>query len=233
MRAIATQPDPTAVPLLRANGLTRRVDGRAIVDDVTVKVEAGEVLAVVGASGSGKSSFLRLLSRLDEPTAGTVYLGGFDYRALPPRELRRRVGLVLQSAWLFPGTVADNLRFGPASRGQRLVDEAVEDLLRRVDLAGYAERAVERLSGGEAQRVALARTLANGPEAILLDEPTSALDGATRDEVERLLRDIMAERRLACVLVTHDPGQARRLAGRVIVFEGGRVARQGTPQEVL
>jgi putative ABC transport system ATP-binding protein len=118
-------------------------------------------------------------------------------------------------------------------RGQRLVDGAVEDLLRRVDLAGYGERAVERLSGGEAQRVALARTLANGPEAMLLDEPTSALDGATRDEVERLLRDIMAEQRLACVLVTHDPEQARRLAGRVIVFEGGRVARQGTPQEVL
>ena len=230
---MATQPSTAPAPLLRADGLTRRVDGRAIVDGVTVEVQAGEVLAVVGASGSGKSSFLRLLSRLDEPTAGTVYLDGRDYRALPARELRRRVGLVLQSAWLFPGTVADNLRFGPASRGQRLDDAMVEDLLRRVDLAGYGERGVERLSGGEAQRVALARTLANGPEAILLDEPTSALDAATRDEVERLLRDIMAERSLACVLVTHDPGQARRLAGRVIVFEGGRLARQGTPEEVL
>jgi len=230
---MATQPSTAPAPLLRADGLTRRVDGRAIVDGVTVEVQAGEVLAVVGASGSGKSSFLRLLSRLDEPTAGTVYLDGRDYRALPARELRRRVGLVLQSAWLFPGTVADNLRFGPASRGQRLDDAMVEDLLRRVDLAGYGERGVERLSGGEAQRVALARTLANGPEAILLDEPTSALDAATRDEVERLLRDIMAERSLACVLVTHDPGQARRLAGRVIVFEGGRVARRGTPEEVL
>jgi putative ABC transport system ATP-binding protein len=92
---------------------------------------------------------------------------------------------------------------------------------------------VERLSGGEAQRVALARTLANGPEAILLDEPTSALDAAARDGVERLLRGIMAERSLACVLVSHDRGQVRRLAHRVIVFEEGRVARQGTPEEAL
>ncbi len=143
------------------------------------------------------------------------------------------MGLVLQSAWLFPGTVADNLRFGPASRGERLDDAVVEGLLERVDLEGYGERRVERLSGGEAQRVALARALANAPEAILLDEPTSALDQATRDDVEALLRDIVAERRLATVIVTHDPAQARRLADRVVVLEGGRLARQGRPQEVL
>ena len=105
--------------------------------------------------------------------------------------------------------------------------------LRRVDLEGYGERSVDRLSGGEAQRVALARTLANAPQAMLLDEPTSALDGPTRDHVESLLREIVAERHLACVLVTHDPGQARRLATRVVVLEHGRLARQGKPQEVL
>ena len=230
---MATVTSPGTVPLLRTSGLTRSVEGRVIVDDVTVDVAEGEVLAVVGASGSGKSSFLRLLSRMDEPTRGTVSVDGIDYRTLRPRELRRRVGLVLQSAWLFPGTVADNLRFGPAARGQRLDDAVVEDLLRGVDLAGYGERRVERLSGGEAQRVALARTLANQPQAILLDEPTSALDAATRDEVERLLRGIMAARSLACVLVTHDPGQARRLADRVAVFERGRVVRLGSPAEVL
>jgi len=109
----------------------------------------------------------------------------------------------------------------------------VERLLRRVDLEGYGQRRVERLSGGEAQRVALARALANAPEAILLDEPTSALDQATRDDVETLLRDIVAERHLATVFVTHDPAQARRLADRVVVLEGGRLARQGPPQEVL
>ena len=219
--------------LLRTERLTRRADGGAIVEDVTLEVAAGDVLAVLGTSGSGKSSLLRLLNRLDEPTAGTVYLSGTDYRNVPARELRRRVGLVLQSAWLFPGTVADNLRYGPASRGEALDHATVERLLRRVDLEGYGERSVERLSGGEAQRVALARTLANRPQAILLDEPTSALDGPTRDHVESLLREIVAERRLACVLVTHDPGQARRLATRVVVLEHGRLARQGTPKEVL
>jgi putative ABC transport system ATP-binding protein len=220
-------------PILRADRLTRRADGRAIVENVTIEVRKGEVVAIVGTSGSGKSSLLRLLNRLDEPTAGTVYLDGIDYRTLPPGDLRRRVGLVLQSAWLFPGTVADNLRFGPASRREVLDDAVVERLLGRVDLEGYGERRVERLSGGEAQRVALARALANAPEAILLDEPTSALDQATRDDVEALLRDIVAERRLATVLVTHDPAQARRLADRVVVLEGGRLLRQGRPQEVL
>jgi len=213
--------------------LTRRADGRTIVENITVEVGAGEVVAIVGTSGAGKSSFLRLLNRLDEPTTGTVYLAGIDYRTVPARELRRRVGLVLQSAWLFPGTVAENLRFGPASRGERLDDGVVERLLRRVDLEGYGERPVERLSGGEAQRVALARALANAPEAMLLDEPTSALDEATRDDVESLLRDIVAERHLAAVIVTHDPAQARRLADRVVVLERGRLARQGRPQEVL
>ena len=222
----------TGRPLLRTDRVTRRAEGRAIVEDVSVEVGAGEVVAVVGTSGSGKSSFLRWLNRLDEPTAGTVYLAGIDYRT-SRRELRRRVGLVLQSAWLFPGTVADNLRFGPAARGERLDDSVVERLLRRVDLEGYGERSVERLSGGESQRVALARTLANAPEAMLLDEPTSALDAPTRDHVESLLREIVAERHLACVLVTHDPAQARRLATRVVVLEHGRLARQGQPQEVL
>jgi putative ABC transport system ATP-binding protein len=219
--------------LLKAESLGRRADGRDIVGDASLEVRSRETVALVGASGSGKSSFLRLLNRLDEPTSGTVYLDGVDYRRLDPRELRRRVGLLLQASWLFPGTVADNVRFGPASRGDRLDDSELESLLRRVDLEGYGERSVERLSGGEAQRVALARTLANAPEVLLLDEPTSALDEAARDHVESLLRDVVAERRLACVLVTHDPGQARRLADRAAVMDRGRIVRAGRAREVV
>ena len=191
------------------------------------------MLALVGPSGAGKSSLLRLLNRLDEPTQGTVYLQGADYRTLAPRELRRKVGMVTQRPYLFPGTVADNLRFGPAQRGERLPDAAVADLLARVGLEGYADRGVANLSGGEMQRVSVARTLANSPLVLLLDEPTSALDDAAKREVEDLVRAIVREQGLGCVMVTHDRDQAARLADRALALAGGRVVRAGSIDEVL
>ncbi|MDX1615507.1 MAG: phosphate ABC transporter ATP-binding protein [Candidatus Promineifilaceae bacterium] len=219
--------------ILRTEKLSLRVDGRCLVDDVSVAVSRGDVVAVVGPSGAGKSRFLRLLNRLDEPTTGTVWLAGHDYRSVPPAELRRRVGLVAQRPYLFPGTVADNLRFGPRQRGERLRDEELERLLAGLALAGYAQRSVEGLSGGEAQRVALARTLANRPEVLLLDEPTSALDEAAVHEVETLLLGLLRERGLTCLLVSHDADQARRLADWAIVMDNGRVVRRGGVAEVL
>src|SRR5713101_591621 len=108
-------PLPTT-PVLRTERLSFAANGHTIVDAISLDVCPGEIIAIVGKSGSGKTSFLRLLNRLAEPTGGTVYLDGQDYRQLPPRLLRQRVGMVLQSAYLFPGTVADNLRFGPRQR---------------------------------------------------------------------------------------------------------------------
>ncbi len=220
-------------PKLRTENLTRVVGEKVIVDGVTMDVLAGEVMMVVGPSGSGKSSLLRLINRLDEPTAGTVYLDGRDYRELPPLELRRRVGMMMQMAYLFPGTVADNIRFGPRQRGVELSDETIERLLARVGLAGFSDRDVARLSGGEAQRVALARVLANEPEVILLDEPTSALDQDAKDAVENLLQEIIREECLTCIWVSHDLQQAARMADRVGVMEAGRLIRMGTPEEAL
>ncbi len=204
-----------------------------LVEDASFEARAGEVLALVGPSGAGKSSLLRLLNRLDEPSHGTVYLQGSDYRTLEPRELRRKVGMVTQRPFLFPGTVADNLRFGPAQRGERLPDAAVADLLARVGLEGYADRGVAKLSGGEMQRVSVARTLANGPLVLLLDEPTSALDDASKREVEALVRAIVREQGLGCVMVTHDMEQAARLADRALALQNGRVVRAGSIAEVL
>jgi putative ABC transport system ATP-binding protein len=188
---------------------------------------------VVGPSGSGKSSFLRLLNRLDEPTGGTVQLKGEDYRKLPPAELRRRLGMVLQTAYLFPGTVADNVAYGPLQRGQRLIAEQIDALLRRVGLAGYQERDASNLSGGEAQRVSIARTLANAPEILLLDEPTSALDEDSARGVEDLVLDIIRERRMTCVIVTHNNPQARRIAHRTMIIRDGKLIATGPTDEVL
>lgn len=219
--------------LIRTEGLTRVVAGKRLVDDASLAVREGETLVIVGPSGSGKSSFLRLINRLDEPTAGTVYVDGRNYREIPPNELRRHVGMVMQAPNLFPGTVADNVRYGPLIHGEQLSGNTVDSLLASVELPGYANRAVGSLSGGEAQRVSLARTLANRPGVLLLDEPTSALDDATKQEVESVVFEIVRAQSLTCLFVTHDMEQARRVADRIVRMDAGRISRIGAVEEVL
>jgi putative ABC transport system ATP-binding protein len=219
--------------ILRTEGLSRAVQGELLLDGINVAVRRGEVLAVIGPSGSGKSTFLRLLNRLDEPTSGTVFLDSRDYREIAPPELRRRVGLVMQTPFLFPGTVGDNLRFGPRQRRRQESPDVVDDWLERVGLPGFAGRGVGSLSGGEAQRVSLARTLANDPQVLLLDEPTSALDESSRGEIEKLILTILRDEGLTCVMVTHDTGQAMRMADRAMLLRRGRTVEVGAVQEVV
>jgi putative ABC transport system ATP-binding protein len=162
-----------------------------------------------------------------------VLLDGQDYKDIPPRELRRRVGMVMQMAYLFPGTVAANIGFGPGQRGETLETEQIAALLERVGLSGYQNRDVNDLSGGEAQRVSVARTLANAPEAMLLDEPTSALDEASAREIEELVQGIVRERRVACIIVTHNKPQAERIADRAMILQVGKLVTIGPTSEVL
>ena len=220
------------VPLATRN-LSRVVDGAALVDDVSIEVAAGDVFVVFGPSGAGKSTLLRLLNRLDEPTRGTVLLDGVDYTTLPPRTVRRRVGLVPQRPALLEGTVADNVTYGPRLRDEPVDADRMAELLDRLGLAGYEERDAGTLSGGEAQRVAIARTLFNDPDIVLLDEPASSLDAAAAERVESLLADVMAAYALTAVLVTHDADRARRLGTRGVRMEEGRVVREGAIEEVI
>lgn len=221
------------IPVLEMKNLGREADGKILVADINLVVVPGEVLAITGPSGAGKTSLLRLLNRLDEPTRGTVLLDGEDYRQEEVSALRRRVGMLLQQAYLFPGTVADNLRFGPLQQGQLLEDAVVDELLERVGLPGFAETDVSVLSGGEAQRVSLARTLANDPAILLLDEPTSSLDEANRLGIESLVLDILHQNGMSCIMVTHDLQQAARMADRLLLLENSRMLRVGLPEEVL
>jgi putative ABC transport system ATP-binding protein len=178
--------------------------------------------AVLGPSGAGKSTLLRLLNRLADPDSGTIVFHGEDIRELDPRALRRRACLVPQLPAPLPGSVAANVRYGPALIGREV---AVD---RPLELAGlspsFADREASKLSVGEQQRVMLARALALEPEALLLDEPTAALDERARDGVERTLAGLVARTGISMVVVTHDRGQAHRLADRIVEIENGRVA---------
>jgi putative ABC transport system ATP-binding protein len=194
-----------------------------VLHDVDVAIEHGAT-AVVGPSGSGKSTLLRLLNRLADPASGCVRFGGGDVRGLDVLELRRRAVLVPQVPAPLPGLVADNVLFGPSLCGRQ---DGV-DVVRCLELAGldssYADRDAERLSVGEQQRLMLARALALDPEALLLDEPTASLDEAARSGVEHTLADLRERLGVALVLVTHDRGQAERLATRTIELRDGRVS---------
>ena len=220
-------------PKLETESLTRVVDGERVVDAVSLRVRRSAVVAVIGPSGAGKSSFLRLLNRLDEPTSGTVYLDGTDYREIDPQALRRRIGLIPQDPALQPGTVAENVALGARIRDEPVDRDRVAALLERTDLPDYADRDVADLSGGERQRVSIARTLYVDPEVLLLDEPTAHLDEGTEARIEELLTDLIRDEDLTCLLVTHDTDQARRLADRVVEFADGRVVATGTPMEVI
>jgi putative ABC transport system ATP-binding protein len=218
--------------ILSVKNLCFQVDGRTILEDINFDLSFGERLAVFGPSGAGKSTLIRLINRLDEPTSGTILVDGEDYRKIPPRDLRRRLGMVMQQPFLFPGTVADNLRFGPQAQGNDLTESEVEDLLSGVNLDGFGDHDVSKLSGGEAQRVNLARTLANQPEILLLDEPTSSLDRAAKEDVEATLLTVIEQEHAACILVTHDEAQARHLTSRALILKEGKLVNQGTIEDV-
>ena len=224
-------------------GFSAPADGRLrrILDDVSFQVRRGSVFTVLGPSGSGKSTLLRCLSRLIEPDAGRILLDGRPASELPVQELRRRIGMVFQRPALFEGAVLDNLLYGPRllTHGRLGPDgrtrppapaeeELAATLLRRVGLpVDLLRRPVADLSGGEAQRVSIARALANDPEILLLDEPTSALDPTASQLIQDLLLQLADRTDLTFVFVTHDLRQARRIGDRGLLLVDGRVVDGG------
>jgi putative ABC transport system ATP-binding protein len=195
-------------------------DGTELLHGIDLEMWPGRLTVVVGASGSGKSTLLRLANRLEVPSVGRVVLEGTDVASMDPLVLRRRVGMVFQRPTPFPGSVADNLRVALPAADDATLSEALD----RVGLgAAFLDRAADDLSGGEAQRMCLARTLLTEPRVVLMDEATSALDPAARTSVEALARQLVDEG-LTVVWVTHDLAQARRLAGDVVVLVDGRLA---------
>ncbi len=218
------------------SGLHIEQGNSVVLSGVDLEIEPASFVAVLGPSGCGKTTLLLSIAGLLPVTAGTISVGGKQLSSsgstVPPE--KRGVGWMPQEASLFPHlSVANNIGFGLRERRKSAAREArVTELMRLVGLEGYGDRAPSQLSGGQAQRVSLARALAPKPDVLLLDEPFAALDTQLRGSLRREVSDLLSAQRTTCILVTHDQEEALTLADRVAVMRDGRIVHSGTPSEV-
>jgi putative ABC transport system ATP-binding protein len=223
--------------ILRAADLTRTIitaeRETTIIDQFSFDFEKGKIYTIVGPSGAGKSSLLRLFNRLDEKTGGEALFRGKPVEEYAVTDLRRRIALVFQEPYLFPGTVADNLAFCCDDKNP-VDDQFASHYLRLVGLdATLAVRTPDKLSVGQKQRVALARSLVQEPDILLLDEPTSALDPGAARTIEELIVNLNAELGLTIIMVTHNFKQALSLEGISLVLINGRLVESGLSSDIF
>jgi len=218
---------------IRLIGLTKRFDDVVAVDDISLDIDRGHFFALLGPSGCGKTTTLRMIGGFEEPTEGSIELGGVDVAPLPP--YKRDVNTVFQSYALFPHlSIFENVAFGLRRRGVNKgeVRTRVVEALELVGLAGLERRKPRQLSGGQQQRIALARALVNRPRVLLLDEPLGALDLKLRKEMQLELKRIQAEVGITFVHVTHDQEEAMTMADQIVIMNGGHIEQLGTPTEL-
>lgn len=211
---------------------------RAAVNDVSLSIAPGELITLVGPSGCGKTTLLRTVNRLVEHDRGTISIDEVDNKSLDPIALRRSIGYAIQATGLFPHmSVAENIAVVPRLLGwddariKARVDEMLE--LVRLDPERYRSRRPSKLSGGEAQRVGVARALAAQPRALLMDEPFGALDAIVRRALQRELRQIVSQTGCTTLFVTHDVNESLTLSDRIVVMNAGRIEQVGTPRDIL
>lgn len=223
--------------MIQLEGLSKSYGDVVAVEDLTLTVGTGELLVLLGGSGSGKTTTLKMINRLIEPSSGLVRLDGTDTMSMPAHELRRRIGYAFQRVGLFPHlTVAENIAITPSLLGWSTdrVRQRVDALLELVELdLKMRDRRPNELSGGQQQRVGVARALAAGPSVMLLDEPFGALDPLTRQRLQESFRRIRQEIGLTAVFVTHDMTEALMLGDRIAVMNDGQLVQIGTPHTLL
>ncbi|WP_254711166.1 ABC transporter ATP-binding protein, partial [Streptomyces lunaelactis] len=216
---------------VRLSGISKTYGSFTAVHPLDLTVPQGSFFALLGASGCGKTTTLRMIAGLEDPTTGTVFLGGKDVTDLPP--YKRPVNTVFQSYALFPHLdIYENVAFGLRRRGIKSVKKQVGDMLDLVELGDFAKRKPHQLSGGQQQRVAVARALINHPQVLLLDEPLGALDLKLRRQMQLELKRIQTEVGITFVHVTHDQEEAMTMADTVAVMNGGRVEQLGAPADL-
>ena len=222
-----------ATPMVQIRELSKRFGDAVAVDGVSLDIARGELFAILGSSGCGKTTLLRMLAGFEQPSAGSIVIDGVDVTDAPPYE--RPVNLMFQSYALFPHmTVFENIAYGLKKErlAPPLIKERVAEMLALVRLEPLAARKPDKLSGGQQQRVALARALVKRPKLLLLDEPLAALDKKLREHTQFELSNLQYQLGTTFVLVTHDQHEAMTLAGRIAVMAEGRIAQVGTPGQV-
>ena len=223
---------------IEAKNIYKTFDNMHVLKGINLKVNDGEVVVLVGASGSGKSTFLRCLNLLAAPTSGSVLIDDVDITdpSVDLNQIRRKVGMVFQSFNLFENmTVIENIKLAPKKllhTSDAAAEKEARQLLKRVGLLDKADMMPKYLSGGQKQRIAIARALAMHPEAVLFDEPTSALDPEMIGEVLDVIRDL-AKDGLTMVIVTHEMSFAREVGTRMIFLDRGKIIKDGTPKQVM
>ena len=231
----STEPwkDTAAEPYVRLDRVTKKFGDFVAVDDVTLKIYRSEIFCLLGGSGCGKTTLLRMLAGFEEPTVGSIWIDGVDVTALPPYE--RPVNMMFQSYALFPHmTVEQNVAFGLRQDGvpRAQIRERVAQMLDLVSMGQFTARKPHQLSGGQRQRVALARSLVKRPKLLLLDEPLAALDKKLRQQTQFELINIQETLDVTFVVVTHDQEEAMTLASRIGVMNHGEIVQVGTPTDI-
>jgi tungstate transport system ATP-binding protein len=223
--------------LLQVSHLGQEYDGQHILSDVNLTVGKSEVFALIGPTGAGKTTLLRLLDLLDVPSSGEIFFDGIDVTRSGRRRLeaRRRMAYVQQKPIVFRTDVYANVACGLKWRHQKkeVIRRRVDGALDLVGMAGYKKRDARTLSGGEMQRIAIARALVTEPELLLLDEPTANLDPVSVSKIEEVLAHVIADRRITVLMATHDMPQGQRLANRIGVLANGELLQVGTPNEIF
>jgi len=219
--------------MLDLKNIHLRYDATEVLKGVSLHIKQGEIICLLGQSGSGKTSLLRVIAGLEQESQGSITLAGEPLNGLKPQQ--RQVGLMFQDYALFPHmTVAQNVAFGLQSetKNKQTVNQRVDELLHLVRLDGYQDRAIDQLSGGEQQRVALARSLAPRPRLLMLDEPLGSLDAGLRETLVRELHHIIKSANLTAIYVTHDQQEAFVIADRIAIMYQGTIAQIDTPQNI-
>ena len=219
--------------MLEVRRVFKTYDGKPILNDISFTVAEGETICLFGASGSGKSTLLRMIAGLELPDSGLISFDGLDLASTPPH--LRDFGLVFQDYALFPHlNVNDNVAFGLKMRhlGQNEISQRVATALELVNLKGFEKRNVTELSGGEQQRVSLARALAIRPRLLMFDEPLGALDRTLREDLLNELRTILHRTKIPAIYVTHDQEEAFAIADRILILRNGNIIRDGSPSDV-
>lgn len=225
------------MPLIEAQSLYKEYSGKHVLKDISFRVRNGEIFIIVGPNGAGKTTFLRMLDLLEEPTSGRILFDGtpINYSANNKAALRRRMGMVFQQTALFNMSVFDNVAYGLRVKGEnkKSLEQRVRTALELVQLRGFEHKNALTLSGGEAQRVALAQAVVTEPELLLLDEPTANLDPRNVSIVEEVLSRVNREKKTTMIMATHNMFQAENLAHRVAVLNDAKIERIGTFQEIF